>query len=82
VSYANGEPFRTDTYEYDDNGYILPSRDTFQYVYNVEGVLEGIWLIYDDWASGVAQLRSRTVYVTPENAQQLQKIMRNELTWF
>ena len=82
VSYANGEPFRTDTYEYDDNGYILPSRDTFQYVYNVEGVLEGIWLIYDDWASGVAQLRSRTVYVTPENAQQLRKIMRNELTWF
>lgn len=82
VSYANGEPFWTDTYEYDDNGYILPSRDTYQYVYNAEGVLEGIWLIYDDWASGVAQLRSRTVYVTPENAQQLREIMRKELSWF
>lgn len=82
VAYADGVQYRTDTYEYDANGYVLPSRDTYQYVYNAEGALEGIWLIYDDYAAGMALLRSHTVYVTPENACQLQEILRRELTWF
>ena len=60
---------------------MLPSRDTYQYVYNEEGILEGIWMIYDDHAAGMALLRSHTVYVTPENACQLQEIMRTALTW-
>lgn len=81
VAYADGAQYRTDTYEYDANGYLLPSRDTYQYVYNAEGALEGIWLIYDDYAAGMALLRSHTVYVTPENACQLQEIMRTALTW-
>lgn len=82
VVYADGEEFRTDTYDYDANGYVLPSTDTYQYVYDAEGRLEGIWLIYEDHAAGMALLRSHTVYVTPENARQLQEIMRNELSWF
>ena len=82
VAYADGKEYQTDTYDYDANGYVLPSTDTYEYVYNAEGVLQGIWLIYEDQAAGMALLRSRTVYVTPENARQLQDIMRAELSWF
>lgn len=69
-------------YDYDTSGYILPRLDTYRYVYNVEGLLEGIWLIYEDSAAGMVLLRNRIVYVTPENARQLQEILRSELTWF
>lgn len=82
VFYADGQEIDRDTFEYDANGYVLPSMDTYQYKYNVEGILEAIWLIYEDWSAGAAQLRSRTVYVTAENARQLQQIMHDELSWF
>lgn len=82
VVYGDGQEIDRLTYEYDGNGYVLPSVDTYEYVYNAEGVLEGIWLIYDDYAAGMAKLRSRTVYVTAENANQLQEIMLRELSWF
>ena len=68
-------------YRYDANGYVLPRLETYMYDYSEEGILEEIWLICEDYASGVAHLRSRIVYVTPENARQLQEILRNELSW-
>ena len=69
------------SYDYDANGYLLPRLSTYEYTYNAEGVLEQIWLIYEDDAAGAVQLRSRTVYVTPENARQLQDILRTEISW-
>lgn len=80
--YADGQKINQDTFEYDANGYVLPSMDTYQYQYNAEGVLEAVWLIYEDWSAGAAHLRSRTVYVTPENARQLREILHHELSWF
>ena len=80
--YADGQKMDQDTFEYDANGYVLPSADTYQYEYDAEGVLEKVWVIFEDWSAGAAHLRSRTVYVTPENARQLQEILRNELSWF
>lgn len=82
VVYGDGQEFDRITYEYDDNGYVLPSMDTNEYVYNSEGVLTGIWLVGKESAPGMVQLRSRTVYVTPENANQLQEIMLRELSWY
>lgn len=82
VAYADGKEYQTSAYAYDANGYVLPSTDTYEYVYSTGGRLEGIRLIYEDYAAGMALLRSRTVYVTPENARQLQDIMRAELSWF
>ena len=82
VYYADGQEIDRDTYKYDANDYVLPSNDTYQYEYNSEGVLEKVWLIYKDCSSGAAQLRSRTVYVTPENARQLREILHHELSWF
>lgn len=82
VVYGDGQEFNRITYKYDNNGYVLPSMDTYEYVYNAKGILKGIWLVGKESAPGMVQLRSRTVYVTPENANQLQEIMRNELSWF
>ena len=82
VYYADDLEIDRDTFEYDANGYVLPSMDTYQYEYNAEGILETVWLVYEDWSAGAVQLRSRTVYVTQENARQLQEIMRNKLSWF
>ena len=61
---------------------MLPSLDTYEYVYNAKGILKGIWLVGKESAPGMVQLRSRTVYVTPENANQLQEIMLRELSWY
>lgn len=82
VVYEDEEESDRITYDYDVNGNILPRLDTYQYVYNVEGKPEGIWLIYEDHAVGMALLRSHTVYVTADNARQLRDIMRTELSWF
>ena len=82
VIYGDGQEFNRITYKYDNNGYVLPSMDTYEYVYNAKGILKGIWLVGKESAPGMVQLRSRTVYVTPENANQLQEIMRSELSWF
>lgn len=82
VVYGDGQEIDRITYEYDSSGYVLPSTDTYEYVYNSKGVLTGIWLIGEQYAAGMAQLRSRTVYVTPENANQLQEIMLRELSWY
>lgn len=81
VTYAEGQQTDQRTFAYDENGYVLPATDTYEYVYNHEGVLQEIWLIYEDWSSGAAQLRSRTVYVTAENAHQLQRILHDQLSW-
>lgn len=82
VVYEDGKESARTAYDYDEYGYVLPRLDTYDYVYSADGILEEIWLIYEDHAAGVAQLRSRTVYVTAENARQLQEIMRTELSWF
>lgn len=82
VIYEDEEESDRITYDYDVNGNILPRLDTYQYVYNVEGKPEGIWLIYEDHAVGMALIRCHTVYVTADNARQLQEIMRTELSWF
>ena len=82
VIYGDGQEFNRITYKYDNNGYVLPSMDTYEYVYNANGILKGIWLVGKESAPGMVQLRSRTVYVTPENANQLQEIMLRELSWY
>lgn len=82
VVYEDGEERDRTTYDYDASGNIMPRLDTYQYVYHVEGYPEGIWLIYEDHAAGMALLRSHTVYVTADNARQLRDIMRTELSWF
>ena len=82
VIYGDGQEFNRITYKYDNNGYVLPSMDTYEYVYNAKGILKGIWLVGKESAPGMVQLRSRTVYVTPENANQLQEIMLRELSWY
>ena len=75
----NTEIHRT-TYDYDEKGYPLPRHDLpYEYTYNAEGTLEQVWLLQGEYADGAAQLRSRTVYVTPENAHLLQEIMRTAL---
>lgn len=78
----DGEERDRITYDYDVSGNILPRLNTYQYVYNVEGMPEGIWLIYEDHAAGMALFRSHRVYVTADNARQLRDIMRTELSWF
>ena len=82
VVYEDAEESDRISYDYDVNGNILPQLATHQYVYNVEGKPEGIWLIYEDHAAGMALLRCHTVYVTADNARQLRDIMRTELSWF
>lgn len=82
VIYEDAEERDRITYEYDVNGNILPRLDTYRYDYNVEGKPEGIWLLYEDHAAGMALLRCHTVYVTADNARQLRDIMRTELSWF
>lgn len=82
VVYEDGEESDRTTYDYDASGNIMPRLDTYQYVYHVEGTPEGIWLIYEDHAAGMALLRCHTVYVTADNARQLRDIMRTELSWF
>ena len=82
VLYEDGKETERTAYDYDANGYVLPRLDTYLYNYNADGILEQVWLIYEDHAAGAAQLRSRTVYVTADNARQLQEIMRTELSWF
>lgn len=82
VVYEDGKETDRTAYDYDSNGYVLPRLDSYQYVYDAEGILEQVWLIYEDYSAGAALLRSRTVYVTPENANQIQEILRTELSWF
>lgn len=82
VVYEDSREVERTAWEYDRYGNVLPRLDSYEYHYDPEGILTQIELTLEDRCAGIAQLRSRTVYVTRENARQLQQIMRQELSWF
>lgn len=79
VSYQDGKENNRVTYAYDDAGRLLFQWDYYRYIYDADGMLSRVQIVYDEWAAGDVIFHYRTVYVTEQTAEALRQNLNKVL---